>query len=223
MAEYLILAENVYFKNNKLSCVNVYDKLSTIAMPSELKFDLAILCGPNWTQGEHKLTIKAVGSNGKEVYIGELPVKIPNENFVYNAYANDVKLMMDYSVKSLTFYVYDNGKEIIVKKYPVVSMLVPQKSKIEKKVSDKKIKMEDLEKELEDEEKKQAVSTSTKTASRFGTPKRPKYGEFLNLKTEQELKDALEFISKLPPDNKMKEKLKSNIEQQLKTLKTKKK
>ena len=52
--------------------------------------------------------------------------KLRNENFVYNAYANDLKIVMDYSVEDLTILVYDNDNEIIARKYPVVSMLVPQ-------------------------------------------------------------------------------------------------
>ena len=143
MSEYLILAENVIFKNDRLTCINIYDRFTTVAMPAEFRFDLAILCGPNWSVGEHKLTVKAVGSNGKEVSIGELTVNIPNENFVYNAYANDLKIMMDYSVSDLTFIVYDNDKEIITRKYPVISMLVPQAPKnaeeqVEAKADDKK-------------------------------------------------------------------------------------
>ena len=127
MAEYLILAENVLFKNDKLTCINVYDKLTTVAMPAEFRFDMAIMCGPNWKVGEHKLSVKARANNGKESAIGELTVNIPNDGFVYNAFANDLKLMMDYSVSNLTFIVCDNEKEIISRKYPVVSMLVPQK------------------------------------------------------------------------------------------------
>ena len=225
MAEYLVLAENISFKNNRLTCINIYDRLSTIAMPSEFRFDLAIMCGPNWSVGDHKLTVKAVGSNGREVYIGELMVKIPNEDFVYNAFANDIKLIMDYSVESLTFVVYDNGKEIISKKYPVISMLVPQNIQPETKQTQKEEKKTtDVEETAEAQSKKEeSQSSTTKTTSKFGTPKRPKYGEFLNLKTEQELNDALDFIAKMPSDNQMKEKLKANIEQQLKALKTKKK
>ena len=70
MAEYLVVAENVIFKNGKLTCINMYDKFTAVAMPAEFRFDLAIMCGPNWTVGEHKLVIKARGSNGKEVNIG---------------------------------------------------------------------------------------------------------------------------------------------------------
>ena len=128
MAEYLILAENVVFKNDRLTCINIYDKFTTVAMPAEFRFDLAIMCGPNWSVGEHKLAVKAKGSNGKEVEIGELTVNIPNENFVYNAYANDLKIIMDYSVSDITICVYDNDKEIIARKYPVIPMLVPQKA-----------------------------------------------------------------------------------------------
>ena len=127
MSEYLILAENITFKNNRLSCINIYDKFSTVAMPAEFNFDLAIICGPNWSVGEHKLVVNAKSSNGKEFKIGELTVNIPNEEFIYNAFAQDLKIIMDYSVENLTIVVYDNDKEIISRKYPVVSILVPQK------------------------------------------------------------------------------------------------
>ena len=131
MSEYLILAENITFKNNKLSCINIYDRFTAIAMPTEFRFDMAIMCGPNWSVGEHKLSVKARGSNGKEISVGELTVNIPKEDFVYNAYANDLKIAMDYSVESLTMLVYDNENEILSRTYPVVSMLVPKKTESE--------------------------------------------------------------------------------------------
>ncbi len=138
MAEYLILAENITFKNNKLSCINIYDKLSTIAMPAEFRFDMAVMCGPNWSEGEHKLTVKARANNGKEIELGNLTVNIPNSNFVYNAFASDLKMVMDYSVEELTLVVFDNDKEIISRTYPVVSMLIPQKTtETENKEEDK--------------------------------------------------------------------------------------
>lgn len=138
MSEYLVLAENISYKNNRLTCINIYDSLSTIAMPAEFKFDLAIMCGPKWKTGEHKLSVKAVGNNGKEVAIGALNVNIPNEDFVYNAFANDLKIVMDYSVTDLTFVVYDNNKKILSRKYPVVSMLIPENMKNADKKDKKK-------------------------------------------------------------------------------------
>ena len=136
MSEYLILAETVIYKNDKLTCINVYNQFRTVAMPAEFNFDMAILCGPKWSVGEHKLSVKAVANNGQEVNLGEACVNIPNEDFVYNAYLNNIKVTMDYSVSDLTFFVYDDGKEIISRKYPVVSMLIPQKQE------DKEVKSE---------------------------------------------------------------------------------
>ena len=127
MAEYLILAENITFKNGKLSCINIYDRFTAVAMPTEFRFDMAVMCGPEWSVGGHKLSVKAKSSSGKEITIGELPISIPSEDFVYSAYATDLKILMDYSVENLTIAVYDNDKEIISRKYPVVSMLMPQK------------------------------------------------------------------------------------------------
>ena len=88
---------------------------------------MVILCGPNWTPGEHKLSVKAKASNGKELELGTANVNIPNGDFVYNAFLNNIKITMDYSVNDVTFYVYDDGKEVIARKYPVIPMLVPQK------------------------------------------------------------------------------------------------
>jgi len=126
MSEYLILAENVIFKNDRLTCINTYDNFRTVAMPAEFNFDMAILCGPKWSVGEHKLSVKAVASNGKEISLGSATVNIPHEDFVYNAFLNNIKIAMDYSVSDLTFYVYDGDKEVYSRKYPVLPMLVPQ-------------------------------------------------------------------------------------------------
>lgn len=133
MAGYLLLAENIIFKNNKLTCINIFDRLQAIAMPAQFKFDMAIICGPNWEQGEHKLTLKVkANENNEELTLSEATVKIPHENFVYNAIANDVTFNMNYDVHYLTFKVYDNDTEVISRKYPVSAILVPQTVKPQK-------------------------------------------------------------------------------------------
>ena len=139
MSEYLILAETIIFKNNRLTCINMYDNFRSVAMPSEFNFDLAIICGPHWEMGEHNLKLKAKASNGKEIELGEAKVNIPNEDFVYNAFLNNVKITMDYSVSDITFLVYDDKKEIISRKFPVIPMFVPQKQE-ETKVTTKEKK-----------------------------------------------------------------------------------
>ena len=126
MSEYLILAENITYKNNKLSCINIYDNFSAVALPAEFVFDLVVICGPNSTPGEHKLNIKAKTNTDVTVDIGEITVNLPNENFVYNAMAQNLRVALDYSIKDLTFIVYDDDKEILQRKYTVSSLLVPQ-------------------------------------------------------------------------------------------------
>jgi hypothetical protein len=126
MAGYLVLAENVILKNNRVSCINIYEALQTIAMPAEFRFDMAIMCGPKWSVGEHKLTLKVKANDGEEKLLSESTVNIPHEDFVYSAVANDVKFTMNYDVQFLTFVVYDNDKEVISRKYPVTAMLIPQ-------------------------------------------------------------------------------------------------
>ena len=125
MSEYLLIAENVTFKNNKLSCINIYDNFSAVALPAEFVFDLVIICGPNWTPGEHKIAIKAKTTGDKVVEIGNIDVNIQNENFVYNAIAQNLRITADYGLKSLTFMVYDGENQIIERTYPIRSLLVP--------------------------------------------------------------------------------------------------
>jgi len=142
MSEYLILAETIIYKNNRLTCINTYDIFNSVAMPAEFNFDMAIICGPKWSVGEHNLRVKAVASNGKEINLGTAKVNIPHEDFVYNAFLNNIRIAMDYSVSDLTFHIYDNDNEVFSRKYPVLPMLVPQKQ-------EEGIKPEELEKELE--------------------------------------------------------------------------
>lgn len=143
MSEYLILAETVIFKNDKLTCINVYNNFRTVAMPAEFNFDMVILCGPKWSVGEHNLRVKAVANNGKEIELGTATVNIPDEDFVYNAFLNNIKIVMDYSVSDLTFYVYEDDKEVYSRKYSVLPMLVPQKKETENKEEEKQEEKEE--------------------------------------------------------------------------------
>ena len=53
-----MLAENITYKNNKLSCINVIDQFFVVKLPAEAYFDLVAICGPDWEEGEYELTIK---------------------------------------------------------------------------------------------------------------------------------------------------------------------
>ncbi len=125
MSEYLLIAESAIFKNNKLTCINIYDNFSAVALPAEFVFDLVIICGPNWTPGEHKISIKAKTTGDKIVEIGNIVANIPHENFIYNAIAQNLRITADYGIQNLTFIVYDGETQIIERTYPIRSLLVP--------------------------------------------------------------------------------------------------
>lgn len=132
MSGYIQLAETALYKNGKLTIINAFSELKAIAMPAEFKFDMVIMCGPKWSEGDHQLTIKVrANDNEEEQKIAESTVKIPHENFVYSAIATDVKFTMNYDVKSLTFTVYDNDTEVISRVYPVIAMFVPKQQQTE--------------------------------------------------------------------------------------------
>ena len=127
MAGYLELAEAAIHKEGKTYILNIYNELFAVAMPAEFRFDMAVMCGPKWTVGDHKLTIKVkANENGEEIKIVDTTIKIPHEQFVYHAVANDVKFTMNYDVQYLTFTVFDNDEEVVSRLYPVRAMLVPQ-------------------------------------------------------------------------------------------------
>ena len=126
MAGYLELAEAAIHKEDKTYILNIYNELFAVAMPAEFRFDMAVMCGPKWTVGDHNLKIKVkANEDGEEKQLVDTTIKIPHEQFVYHAVANDVKLNMNYDVRYLTFTVFDNDEEVVSRLYPVRAMLVP--------------------------------------------------------------------------------------------------
>ena len=157
MSGYLELAETVIHKNGKTTIMNIYNELTAIAMPAEFRFDMAIMCGPKWSAGEHKLKIKVkANEDGEEKQLVETIIKIPHEHFVYHAVASDVKFTMNYDVQYLTFTVFDNDEEVVSRLYPVRAMLVPQTIAQQKQTQPKEVTKEDNKKE----EKKKSAKKS---------------------------------------------------------------
>ena len=128
MAGYLELAEAAIHKEGKTYILNIYNELFAVAMPAEFRFDMAVMCGPKWTVGDHKLdvTVKANENGEVKKVVEGAEIKIVHEDMVYHAVLNDVKFTMNYDVKYLTFTVYDNGEEVISRVYPVRAMLYPK-------------------------------------------------------------------------------------------------
>jgi hypothetical protein len=128
--QYLLLAENIIYKNNKLSCINIIDQLLTIKLPAEFQFDLVAICGPGWDEGEYTITIKVQLDEGEINELGQTQVKIPHEGFTYNALATDLKVMIQENAKNMKFYVYREEELILERKYQIASLFVPQEVKV---------------------------------------------------------------------------------------------
>jgi len=124
--QYLLLAENITYKNNKLSCINIIDQLLTIKLPSEFQFDLVAMCGPGWKEGEYSISIRVQLDEGQINELGQTKVKIPNEGFTYNALASDLKIMIPENSKNMNFYVYKDDELILERKYQIASLFIPQ-------------------------------------------------------------------------------------------------
>ncbi len=124
--QYLLLAENITYKNNKLSCINIIDQFLAVRLPSEFHFDLVAICGPGWEEGEYFVTIKVQLDEGDINELGQTQVKVPGEGFTYNALAPDLKVMIPDNSKNITFFVYKNDELILERKYQIASLFVPQ-------------------------------------------------------------------------------------------------
>lgn len=119
--QYLIVAENIIYKNNKLTCINIYDKFTGITIPAEFIFDLAIICGPNWEPGTYKLTVEVEINNVKSS-LGSIDVKIPHKRFTYNAIANNIKLSINNEVEQIRFRIYQEQEVLIERDYPIATV-----------------------------------------------------------------------------------------------------
>lgn len=124
--QYLILAENIVYKNNKLSCINVLDQFLVVKLPSEAYFDLVAICGPEWEEGEYELAIKVQTDDNEIFELGKTKIDFPNRDFVYNALAQNMKVTIDEGTKYVRFYIYRNDELIMQRNYKVASLLVAQ-------------------------------------------------------------------------------------------------
>ncbi|MFA6989077.1 MAG: hypothetical protein WC197_03310 [Candidatus Gastranaerophilaceae bacterium] len=126
ISQYLIIAENITYKNNKLSCINIFDQFTAIKLPAEFVFDLVVICGPGWEKGEHKVTIKVATDESDPVNIGDIMVQIPHEKFIYNALAQNLKITLGEGVKNITFIVSKDDNALMERTYNINTLLIPQ-------------------------------------------------------------------------------------------------
>ena len=125
-SQYLMLAENITYKNNKLSCINVIDQFMVMKLPSEAYFDLVAICGPGWDEGEYEVTIKVQTDDNEIHELGKTEIKVPNKDFVYNAFAPNMKVVLQEETKYVRFFVYRGEELMIQRDYKVAPLFVQQ-------------------------------------------------------------------------------------------------
>jgi hypothetical protein len=116
---YLIIAEQVIFRNNKLSIMNVWHQFTALHLPAKFNFDLVFICGPGWEAGEYDLTIKVKSKVNEPVEVGTIKVNIVNDKATFNAIASDLNFMIEHNSGEITFIIERNGQEIFEREYPV--------------------------------------------------------------------------------------------------------
>ena len=126
--QYLMLAENIIYKNNKLTCINVIDQFLVLKLPAESYFDLVAICGPGWHEGEYNVSIKVQVDDEEMHELGTSKITVPNKDFVYNALAQNMKVLIKEHTKYIKFFVYKNDELIIQRDYKVAAMFIPQET-----------------------------------------------------------------------------------------------
>lgn len=120
--QYLVIAESLLYKNNKLTAINMYDQFLSMQLPAEFDFDLAVLCGPGWGPGDYSLDIFIEPKGAESFKLGVINFDIPNENFVYNAVAKDLSLVVNEGVEEISFIV-KNKEEVLIERNFMVNIL----------------------------------------------------------------------------------------------------
>jgi hypothetical protein len=120
--QYLVIAESLIYKNNKLTAINMYDQFVAMQLPAEFDFDLAVLCGPGWAEGAYSLDIFIEPKGAESFKLGVINFDIPSENFVYNAVAKDLSLVINEGVEEIAFVV-KNKNEIFLKRNFIINIL----------------------------------------------------------------------------------------------------
>ncbi|MEI7474347.1 MAG: hypothetical protein WCK67_06165 [bacterium] len=126
--QFLLVAEQITFRNNKLTAVNVWDSFTAIALPTKFNFDFAFICGPQWEPGEYDLNFKIKGQSEDVIDLGTIKANIATDKSVFNAIAQNLNFAIERSTSSLTFLVERNGELIFEREYPVNSMLEVKKA-----------------------------------------------------------------------------------------------
>ena len=111
------------------------DQFLVLNIPTDINFDLVAICGPGWPEGDYSISIKVQIDDGEVQEFGTTQIKIPGEDFVYNAYAPNMKVSVKEEAKYVKFFVYRNEELVLERKYKVAPIFIPQETASQETVS----------------------------------------------------------------------------------------
>ncbi|MEW5821884.1 MAG: hypothetical protein AB1782_16945 [Cyanobacteriota bacterium] len=109
-AQYLILAREINRNEHGIfSFQDICQHLAVNELPAKGKFDMAILCGPNWESGKYRIHIATQLNQDPPNKIGYADVEIADNAHIYTAVVKNLGLIVD-SDQGFSFQVYkQNG------------------------------------------------------------------------------------------------------------------
>lgn len=121
--QYLVVADQITFRNNKLCILNVMDQFMALQLPSKFNFDLVFVCGPDWEPGDYELSFKVRSSEMEDFVLGSINVTISDRKSVFNAIASNLNFIIGDNTGNVTFIVERDEEEIFSREYPVSHLL----------------------------------------------------------------------------------------------------
>lgn len=126
-SQYLLLAKEVKRTEQGIfSFIDVCQHLAVNELPAKGRFDMAVICGPGWTQGKHRIHIATKIADQEPKKIGYADVDIIDNTHIYTAVVKNLGLIID-NDKGFSFQVYResiNLQDIETTKNNIVGELI---------------------------------------------------------------------------------------------------
>jgi hypothetical protein len=111
-SQYLVLAREINRNEHGIfSFIDVCQHLAVNELPAKGKFDMAIICGPGWEPGKHRIHIATKISEKEARKIGFADVEIVDSTHIYTAVVKNLGLIID-NDKGFAFQVYKESHDI---------------------------------------------------------------------------------------------------------------
>jgi hypothetical protein len=111
-SQYLILAREINKNEHGIfSFLDVCLHLAVNELPAKGKFDMAVICGPGWEPGVHRIHIATKLNDQEPKKIGYADVEIVDNTHIYTAAVKNLGLFID-NDKGFSFQVYRESGEI---------------------------------------------------------------------------------------------------------------